>query len=416
MDLASVKCPECQASLKVEPGRDEVTCSYCGATSRVREPAAPPVIPAPVVRPRPALPRYVVAIILAGFLLPVLIGVIAPIGMCVAASSAINASGPAPSEHMQWVGNRQPMLAQVNADGVADVIGWVRFLGGTSSFDHLAAFDGATGARLWLTAPISDGSQSFESKAAIAGDRLVVADPGGMLRSFLVSNGQPAWTAVLGERAERLCGGAPGAVRVDTTDGRSISVALATGQAAVIPRVKDCAGLFTDVPGETPTLAVDGRPFREGEPLPEVPGMRVTRALRDAASGLSVALGEREPGTRVPMAAGYEPKAGRRVLWVASIPSSDPLAVEQGASEVAAISVGRLLVSYSMADSRAGARLACIDATTGRSLWDAPIPASDTGDVGAIAASDREVFVSHWTYLDVFDLSSGALRLTIGRW
>ena len=431
-------CPECGASIQFDAEGDQAKCDYCGAIARIERSKPPrqtdaPRQGGPVVYVPKAASRALIAIILVASLAPVLIGVIVAVVQATGAISSVTAGpgsggsvGQGITEHMQWQGNRRVMLADLNGDGVLDPIGWVRFLDGSASNDHIAAFDAITGKRLWLTPPLVDGSQSYNAKAAIAGDKLVVADPAGALRAFSLANGQLAWSAVLGERAERICGAGPGAVRVETTDKRALTAVLATGQLtpsgeadpkAACTGVQSAdgeAGLYSSLAGGTWN---DG-----GIVNPEIAGMDVEHVVVDAVTGTRVAIGEKRPGTRVPTAALYDPagvteeKRAATVRWLTAIPSANPLSVKEGAPDSAAISRGRLVVPIELQASDAGWRLACLDVGTGRSLWEVPIPGSDSGTMGPVVLSDRQVFLSHWTWLDIFDLGTGAHRMTIGVW
>jgi outer membrane protein assembly factor BamB len=155
---------------------------------------------------------------------------------------------------------------------------------------------------------------------------------------------------------------------------------------------------------------------------PELDGMDAEVVVVDAVSGSHVALGVKSPGTRVPMAALYDPrtvserKRKTTARWMTAIPAVNPLTVKESAPDNAAISQGRIIVPYELQGSSTGSRLACLELATGRSLWETQIPRTDAGSMGPVVASDRMVFVSHWTYLDIFDLGTGQVRMTIGVW
>ncbi|MBW2535253.1 MAG: hypothetical protein JRI55_27415, partial [Deltaproteobacteria bacterium] len=336
----SAKCPECGARLKIDPGLPQARCEFCGTTSVIQRGKAPPAPPT-------GAPQHPVIHVGTGFrwwiLLPALLPVVLGLGITAFVTRAVQqatgdvASGvdlsglaASNSEHLQWVGNRQPMLADVNGDGVADPVGWVRFLENGNTADHLAAFDANTGARLWATPQITDASSNHLAHAAIAGDKLVVADTVGVMRSFALGNGQSVHATQLGERAKRLCAGPSGSVLVDTTDERRLAFNLATGQLTPVgsgDREQPCKPLWSDEPGTLPGLFIDGRTFHAGNPLPEIDGMSVQRVLRPAEGGNAYALGYRTPGTGVPTAAEFVPTAasGRRQpkvvpVWLGAVP------------------------------------------------------------------------------------------------
>jgi outer membrane protein assembly factor BamB len=443
--LVNTKCPECGARLAVDPEKDEVRCDYCKAVSRIenRRQKAPPLPPGAPIQPVIRVGTSTGAILTA-VLVPVLLTLFIG-GMTAFQLSGGGGTGGGPGsggpagqsfgEHMQWIANKQPMLVDLTGDGVADPVGWIRFVGSGGSLDHLAAFDAVTGTRLWTTPQLTDGSQTHEARAALAGDKLLVADPTGMLHAHSLVNGQRMWTAMLGERVERICDGGPGRVRVEKKDELQVHVALATGQivpAGAIDDAAPCGGLWTDEPGTTPTAFLGGGTFDNVVVQPVIRNMNVKRVVVEPRTGTYVALGSRTPGTEVPVAARYAPPAppgakarGRSgwmnkpavtPSWVAAIPAVNPMTVSPGSTEIGTISVGRLVAPYQLAGTTSTWRLAALDVRNGQGLWDVDIPLSDTSSVGAVVASDRQVFVGIWTYLHVFDLATGQHRMTIGKW
>jgi DNA-directed RNA polymerase subunit RPC12/RpoP len=437
--IVKTACPECGARLKFDAEATEAKCEYCGAVSRIEKQkppkGAPPVQTRGPVVYVPRASHTWIAFIIIPIVMSVAIGggvltqVLGAFSGAAGGGDGPGAGGTAGQgllEHMQWQGNYQAMLADVTGDGVLDPIGWIRFLNGGATTDHLAAFDAVTGNRLWMTPAIADSSQSYNAKVALAGDKLVVADPTGVLRAFSAFNGQLVWTAMLGERADRICGGAAGTVRVETTDKRVLAAALATGQvtpSGTVERDSVCTGVQPANGTESVFHRVVGDRWGKGGVFtPELDGMSVEAVAVDAATGQHVALGQKEPGTRVPMAALYEPrgvtedKRKTTARWMTVIPAVNPLTVSERAPEKAAISQGRVVVPYELQGSEGGVRLSCLELASGRSLWEAPVPRSGTGSIGGVVASDRMIFVSHWTYLDVFDLGTGQHRMTIGVW
>jgi hypothetical protein len=60
-------------------------------------------------------------------------------------------------------------------------------------------------------------------------------------------------------------------------------------------------------------------------------------------------------------------------------------------------------------------RIAAYDAGTGQRLWDAELQ-DDAGDPEAIVTDGERVYVSHWTWLEVFRADNGEKIGSIGRW
>jgi DNA-directed RNA polymerase subunit RPC12/RpoP len=457
--LKTAKCPECGARLEVDPSQSEVRCEYCGAISRVedkkksaRQAPPPPQssnAPAqPVIRVNSGasltwlwivLPVFIGLSSMGGVLIPLMRGVS---GIGEAADGIASGAGQLAGDRIQWVGNRQAMLADLTGDGVADPIGWVRFLGdGTTG--HVAAFDAVSGRRLWQTPSVGDSSRASKCRAALAGDKLLIADSTGVLNAYATGNGAQAWSVPLGERVERFCGAGGGWVRVEKKDEQQVLVNPATGQTSPGGEVKDdgqCGGLWTDVPGRGPRVVTRGDTFDNEIVQPIIEGMNVDSVAVDFGSSTYVALGGKNPGTAVPMAAAYAPprpeddgkKKGKRrhrrrptkpswmnkpevsPKWMTAIPAVDPMTVRPGAPNAATISVGRLITPYQTTGQQSGWRLAALDVKSGRNLWDVAIPSSDTGQVWAVTASDRQVFASIGISLHVFELASGRHSFAIG--
>ncbi len=441
--LVNTKCPECGARLAIDPEKDQARCDYCGAVSRVehRRHKAPPPPPGspiqPVIRVGASAGTVLVAVIVP-IIITLFIGGMTAFQLSGAGGPGSGGSaGQSFGEHMQWIASKQPMLVDLTGDGAADPVGWIRFLGSRGgSMDHLAAFDAVTGDRLWTTPQITDGSQTHEARAALAGDKLLVADPTGMLHAHYLGTGQRVWTAMIGERVLRICDGGPGQVRVEKKDEHQVTVALATGQlapAGPVDKAAPCGGLWTDVPGNAPSAFLAGDTFDNVVVQPVIPGMDVARVVVEPGTGTYLAIGSRKPGTAVPVAARYAPPArapdgGKRggsawmdkpevtPTWLAAIPAVNPMTVSPGSTEVGTIGAGRLVAPYQLAGSKSTWRLAALDVRNGQGLWDVDIPLSDTSSVTSVVASDRQVFVGIWTYLHVFDLATGHHRMTIGKW
>jgi outer membrane protein assembly factor BamB len=214
---------------------------------------------------------------------------------------------------------------------------------------------------------------------------------------------------------------------VETKDKRALRVGLANGQITPDGKADDdgpCTGVQSPDLDETLHNRFGGGTWnKNGIANPTIEGIGVEMVLVDKKTNAAIALGHRAPGTRVPMAARYDLSAvdegERRVTprWLSAVPATNPLAVKEGDPETAATASGRLFVPYGMQDSAKGWRLAAMDVDTGRNLWDVAVPRTTRGTPpDGVVASERHVFVPHWTYLDVFDARTGAHQYTVGVW
>ena len=331
-------------------------------------------------------------------------------------------------EAVRWETTRQPMIVDVNSDGVSDVVGWTHSRDADSTF--VAAFDLASGKQLWVTPTFS--SPTAYARAAIVENRLVVADGLGTLRGFAIDSGRPLWEVPIGERARRICGAGPGAIRVDKLDEQKVFVDLATGRGAPAgqaTRSDPCADLLTDeaLMRRHSRFHVDSAAVQ-----PQIAGMAIDALFTESVSNVWIAVGAREVGTRVPVAAGFAPIRQRRQrdglfpawmepvpvspLWLAPIPTLDPLTVREGPPPAVAAARDRAFACYDTIGTPAESRLVAFNVSTGRNVWDVPMPAPrDPVCAFTVAASEKYVVAGTGGGLCVFDRETGAYRLTIGR-
>jgi len=325
---------------------------------------------------------------------------------------AVNGGGILGAGPVQWSSYRPAQFAEIDGDGQLEILGYVNILRGGEPRTHFAAYDGATGRQLWISPDLGAHAEVMESQLGIVDGRVLYADAGGKLTAYQLADAKPLWSVALGERVRDICAAGPGLAIVVTADAQARQVTLADGSLEPATRPAECIS-------STPLLAVqaDKRSkgvrdrSREREPLPTVPGMKVHDVLRP--SGVSLLLGNKSPGTRVPMIAAYSDGA---VRWTALVPAGDPLKANEGAVELASADGEQVFALYGMQDSNADLRIAAFSMTDGRRLWDEPVPESDTGDVSEVVAVGDRLLVSHWTYLRVYDRATGVLRYTIGRW
>ena len=404
-------CPTCGANLKLDPQVEGVTCSYCGTTSvvqRSKSAKAPPPQPGQYQQPViyvPTATRHVWVMVL----IPLLI-VFGSVGFLVLKGRG--AAGGILSGKLQFNGNLQPMLYDVNSDDVLDVIGWIRILKGSKVTNTIAAFNGRNGEKLWQLADLPNHSPMHEARAAVVEDWLVVVDPRGKVHAFDAERGKVAWTKPLGERAKRICAGKD-FVAIETIDKKMHAFSLARGGARSAPSADKCRVPWTDQPGQTPNYELlKSFPFGNDVP-PAIKGMNIGFSLRKTTGGPTFVIGERSEGTRVPMVAAQD---GKKTSWKQRVPGVDPLTVQEGAPGPAALSGSKLFIAYRLKDRAAGWRLACFKTSDGERPWDVAVPKSGTGDLRSVVASKRYVFVSHWTYLSVFSRKTGKLKYQLGRW
>ncbi len=440
-------CPECGARLNVNTTSDYIKCEYCGTTSRIADkknssqetnkPSQSKIEPVIWV----STGSYFSWTWIFAVILPIAISgwvfysINNTFGLTDDSTSKISISNifsgtgtqstsdKSSKERMQWIGHKQPMLVDINGDGILDVLGWIRIikLSSKNYYEHLAVFNPVSGQKLWDTGPLVASGQSGDVRAALAGDKLLFADSTGVLRGFSLANGSPVWQSLLGERAEKFCAAENGFALVHTRDKRVLRITLATGQvlpAGVWDSDKPCPLLQNDNDTVGPFFTLKDSRIRENI---RIEGMNIDNILTNITNGKTIALGYRKPGTRVPVISAFENVISKnknegKVLWSSSVTTQNPLTLKEGSPEKAAAASDHIFVAYEMQESKAGNRLSCLNQNSGQIIWDVPIPNSDTGSIGGMTASAHHVFVAHWTYLDIFQLSDGVHVKTIGIW
>ncbi|HEX4514655.1 MAG TPA: hypothetical protein VH054_13995, partial [Polyangiaceae bacterium] len=131
-------CPKCGAPLDVRGGSTEARCAYCGALANVRERLSTPTPSAPQ-------PQRSASAVVFVSLLAVAVGAG---GFAMSRSIRVGANGARVLADVSRFDD-PPMLADVNGDGVPDVVGHMNELvidaHSSVSTDALVAFEGATG-------------------------------------------------------------------------------------------------------------------------------------------------------------------------------------------------------------------------------------------------------------------------------
>jgi hypothetical protein len=394
------------------PGATSVTCSYCRTVSSIQEAQRPNHPPAPASAPpaaavRPAAAGKAVAIGVSMFALMSVV-----ITLMIAKGGAVGGLGGA----TQWNAGSPPIFIDINGDRALDLVGRVRTFAGGDIVPGLAAFDGATGERLWVQPGLSAIAGEADTRIGVVGEHALYADESGLLRAFALKDGAPRWSIQLGERAAELCA-ADGAVVIHTADGQRRAVAASDGAAVQADPDGACinASAAPDAALLTTWRGASSVPTSWGE-RPEaaaVDGLKIEgmdAATQLTHGDLTVVLGTKQPGSRLPMVAAL---AGDAVVWSSLVPAAEPLKAAAHAPQVAAIDERAIYIAYELADGSAW-RLTAFS-RDGARLWEAPIPESENGDPNFIAPAGDRLYVAQWTYLHAFD-RAGAHLHTIGRW
>jgi outer membrane protein assembly factor BamB len=407
--------------VQIAPQATHITCQYCNNSSLIQRGAKPA---------DPTGQYRVIQVSPASVIWPVIsIGaVVAMASIGGAVAFAVSAKEAAPAASSPFAGalaqlagaatssgrfqfSDHPLLADVNHDGAADVVAKSGVPGGST---WIAAYDGRDGKEIWRTAELTKDAADGIGVRVVAGNRVVTVDSLGKVQAYDLANGQPAWAALLGERARgSVCAG-DGWVRIRAMDDTVHDLDLASGRPASVAKNAPCKTVAS-------SSAEDGNGVRmldwaefEKNGLPSLHSLEGTtayRALVPDAGGTAIMLGTKAKGTQVAMITAV---SNKKALWQQLVPAVDPMTTSVNVlTQIAALDSGRVAIPYNMAKSGDGVRMACFDVASGRRLWDVEVH-KKTQVNGGIAMTAHEVFFSSWTALYVLSADTGRLRYTVG--
>jgi hypothetical protein len=444
MSVNEMKCSSCGAQLPIPPlGERFLRCRYCGTTVQLDAPpplqvssfgGGPPASSygAPPVSHVGGMPRIIVVPPTAYsgmsggravFMIVPVVMVLFSTGMSLffssrgsssVSSTGVGSGGVAPlGEHLQW-GSEAPIPARVNADDIEDFIGDYHLLEGDQQLTYIGAFNGKTLERVWAAGPFGNNAEaSGKTFFGVAKDRVIVTDFRSTAHIFDMATGKETGKVVLSDRAKSVCTSTDGKPEawLELADDEHLLVDLAAGTAKKSGRPAFCP----IVPNDSSNCTSRGtkRPHAtcHDDSSIKAPGVSIEKVLSDG--DVAVALGTKSPGTAIPTALGVDVKA-KKVKWQRPIPGSDPATVHEGL-ELADLAGGRLVAQYQLTGGLW--RLAALDGRTGNALWDVEIPRSKDGSQAYdLRITPTRVYLPHWTWLDVFDVKTGAVIGTVGKW
>ncbi len=416
--LIEIKCPKCSAPVPIDADATSVTCRYCGGTSVIeraqttRTPAATPAATPRTVAP--AAPLNGLRNLVFGVIAIGAVGGVGSLALKLANNAAPGGGGQGIASMLGGSSlhfSDRPMLADVNGDGVLDVLGKVR---GPNSTDMLASFDGNTGTELWRSAPLTKDAAEGGSLRGVLLGRFIAVDALGKVQAYDLRTGNPSWSALLGEKARSICEGA-GIIVIETDDDVRHGLDPATGKKRELAKDAPCAPVFSNERDIAPGYRIVGWTDFKKLGLPEmsgIEGMTVHRALVPNGPGPRFMLGQREKGTAVAMVAAVD---GKKVLWKDIVPGVDPLTTSVNSLGIeAALIDGKLLVPYALKENNTGMRLACFSVATGERLWDVQaLPKDDK--LHGLAVAPGRVFMTSWFDAAVaLSLETGEVQYQLG--
>ncbi len=419
--VIDIKCPTCSAPLPIAADAQTVTCRYCGGTSVVERGGKTVVPPTPgqgVVHIPTHSPLKMImmtwaatSVLGAGGAAYYMVAA-APYVPSVASEGAPAAAAvpvPVPAGPA-YTYNDKPMLADVNGDGVPDVVGKINeYNVGT----WIAAFDGNDGKELWRTDLLSPDAADASARRGLVLGRVLSIDPLGKAQAYDLKNGNPLWTTLLGEQAQEICEG-EGVIVVTTTDDVKHALDPATGKQSALPAKTPCKPVFSDRNEVTPGYRIVSWSRFDDYKLPgmhSVEDLSADSALVPSGPGLRFMFGTKSKGSRVSYVVAVD---GRKVVWKSVVPGIDPLTTDVMSTQEAAYIDGILVMPYPLKGSLSGMRMTAFKAATGERLWDVPGLVENQVPYGMAITSER-VFFASWSNLYALSLKTGGLLFKLGK-
>jgi DNA-directed RNA polymerase subunit RPC12/RpoP/outer membrane protein assembly factor BamB len=435
MDMISVDCPNCGASLPHQQPGGDYRCSYCGSAFRLEQAKkahtqqgmaidphalaqaivaaqrqaqfqqAPPVqhfVPPPS---KPAGNRVALFIVLA-------IMMAGAVPLCIAlvggGAAVLLSGGLLDNENVLWddVGG-VPQVVTVN--GKSAVVGRTRAVGNE---DHLycGVYDTSAG-KIWRTESLGTYMGGYQSTfCGAVGDALIATDQQARVQIFELATGAQRKVIELSDVVDYLCvpQDQSNQVWIKQLDERTHLLDPATGELTPSPQPEWCY----ESRHYAQTALQGGGSWADAnaEGAPQVDKLKIEFVFQ--RNGKAVALGHTEPGTKVPTAVGFDP-ASKRVIWQQATPSVAKSTVRD-ADKFGAIAGDKFVTTYGAGQE--DWYITALDIGTGERVWETklrPIFAVDW--IVGMVASDTHAFVVRTSSLEIFDARTGELTGTIGK-
>lgn len=437
MDLISVDCPNCGASLPPQEPGGEYRCSYCGGGFRLEQAkkahtqagiaidphalaqailaaqrqaqvqAQPPPVYLP---PRPPTQGNKAGLIVALTVIPAILGMIAVPLLVLRGSNGLLGGGLLNNEHVLWDdAGGVPQVVKVN--GETAVVGRTRAVGNE---DHLyCGVHDTSGEKIWRTESLGSYSAGYQSTfCGAVGDALIVTDYRAQVQIFDLATGAQRKVIELSDVADYLC--VPqdpkqsNQVWIKQLDQREHLLDPATGQLTASPQPTWCFSSRHEA--ENRLQGGGSWANADSEGAPEVAGLKLEFVFE--RDGKAVALGHTDPGTKVPTAVAFEP-ASKQVLWQQPTPSVAKATLRDG-DKFGAIAGDKFVTTYGAGQE--DWYVTALDLATGKRAWETKLrPLFAVDWIQGLVASDTHVFVVRTSSLEIFDAQTGELTGTIGK-
>jgi DNA-directed RNA polymerase subunit RPC12/RpoP len=436
--IADPKCPNCHASLPVNPNATVLKCQYCGNEVMVKKThyhqAQPPAQQGPPMNVRDAVnlahqlgnvkPFKVNPIIIILPIVAILGGVGFAVYMGIKQQRKVQrkvaniqkaATDP---EKVSWVTYGRPVVADVNGDDVSDLVVLGTFYNDDQKV-YMVAVDGATQKRLWKQGDfgdISNDNANTRTKFMTIGSEIVLVESKANAKIYDLKTGRELRSVALSDKADYFCRYPDDdkKVWIEVSDKNHVDLDIATAQISPAPnRPPGCPTWSNrnDCPEAASAQCVPKHDDKHNQQVAKPEGMYVQFALRDGDN--LVAFGYKQPGTGYPMLAGISSN-GKKVAWKRRVVEDVNRTVSTSQqNEQSDIVNGVAYTIYEEADEY---HLIAVTAADGKTVWDIVLPMQDTTippDPEALMASQNRLFVLDHQVINVFAPADGSLIGTV---
>lgn len=476
-----IKCPNCTAPLAPSREYSVTNCQYCGVACRITPEAmwragikslradwwwvlfqgpseerqrlqatAKAVQPIPFARPHNVqikIKKPAASAVRTVLFVLVSIGLLTSGVVAVVVRSIVETARSVPSlsrvsqlSDFQWNGTQRAVPLDVNGDGVFDFVGRVRRLQ-PSDVIAVAALNGKDGSELWRSAELGSYSAMHHTPLAITGAVTLVASDQADLFALSTRDGSTLWHVKLNEKIRRICrADSEDKVVIETADEQRYQLELNDGSAQPLPAspagaTPPCTVLPGDGQSNQRAHAIEyewSNEYRELVLRDKLPGISSDAALHHVAKGITIGLGHKHPGSRIPMLAAYRwpiqddpaklsqrqrllkrarggpmPAGEPQLLWQTLVPAIDPLTADEDDPEPHSVDFSDevVVVAYETKKTHIF-HLTAFSLDTGTRKWDIALP----GDrpMGGVIVSPTHAVVSRWGSVMAFELGTGA--------
>ncbi len=377
----------------------------------------------------------------------------------------------------RWVygGKGSALFHDVNNDGKLDLITPIRYVQKNDSY-NLAAFDGSSGSMLWESESFGNHDDAVNGLTILHGGAITQTDNRGNIAGYAVATGERLWKIPVSEKVKEVCAGDDVSLALQLNDKSWRRILVKDGDISRLDRQPgNCERIATGNKFGQTDLAYASQNRRNRRPRTKLAGMEVRDLVTlTNEAGNQVALGNKSPGTRIPMlaylgaaASKSEASGGSRVprrtsreapktshdapktshdapktshgapktshgapktshggssnskrtakgtmLWSSELPARDPLATKEGPPELVAVSKSHIASLYKLKNGQT--HVVCFTREGGKRLWDVRL-SEDSFPIISIDIANDMVYVGQWGSLNAFKIADGSRAFRLGR-